>query len=122
MLLQGLDDAAAQCAEAADFIADQRDGLAGLVVGSERRIAGKSVPHPPVRSYIRTQTSLAAGIIASSPSLLTGRSYRGSLSAAGETMSADFTHNRLHTSLDGLMPREFHNQSAEEHTLNRANF
>lgn len=34
----------------------------------------------------------------------------------------DYNQHRPHTSLDGLTPREFHNQSTKDQTLNRTNF
>ena len=34
----------------------------------------------------------------------------------------DYNHHRPHSSLDGLTPREYHQRSEEDQTLNRANF
>ena len=39
-----------------------------------------------------------------------------------DTWREDYNHNRPHSSLDGLTPREFHNRSAEDQTPNRLNF
>ena len=33
----------------------------------------------------------------------------------------DYNHHRPHSSLDGLTPREYHQRSEEDQTLNRAN-
>ena len=33
----------------------------------------------------------------------------------------DYNHHRPHSSLDGLTPREYHQRSEEDRTLNRAN-
>ncbi|PZX10139.1 putative transposase [Palleronia aestuarii] len=37
-----------------------------------------------------------------------------------EAWRHDYNHHRLHTSLDGRTPREYHQRSEEDQTLNRA--
>ena len=48
------------------------------------------------------------------------RSYRHARDII-ENWKIDYNLDRPHTSLDGLTPHEFANQSSKDHTVNRAN-